>query len=203
MDILPWNNCYCERCGQPVVSSQPKGVTCADCQQILPVFFCARAPLRYAFPIDTALKALKFRRQLNYAPAFAELLLPTLTKTFTAVDALVPVPLHRLRHSLRGFNQAAEICTSLARQTKLSVNDQARRIRSTQTQSGLSARQRRKNIRDAFSIQGALTARYPLIVDDVITTGTTCEQLAAALLAAGAKRVGVLAVARASIKVLQ
>jgi predicted amidophosphoribosyltransferase len=57
---------------------------------------------------------------------------------------------------------------------------------------------RRKNLRGAFAVRGKLQARYPLIIDDVITTGTTCEQLAIALLKAGADRAGVLTVARAS-----
>ena len=64
VDVLPWNHCHCERCGQPVVADQPVGVFCADCQSSTLLFDRARSPLRYAFPVDTALKALKFKRQL-------------------------------------------------------------------------------------------------------------------------------------------
>jgi len=150
---------------------------------------------RYSFPVDTALKAMKFRRQLMYAPAFASLLLPTLIGEFCECDALVAVPLHRWRHITRGFNQAAELVGELAAKTGLPIIDQALRIRSTRTQSGLSAEARRQNLRNAFEVRGPLGARYPLIIDDVMTTGATCEQLATSLLAAGAKKVSVLTVA--------
>jgi hypothetical protein len=89
---------------KPVTAEQPVGVFCADCQSSPLLFDWARSPLRYAFPVDTALKALKFKRQVMYAPALATILLPTLHEAFLHVDALVPVPLHRLRHATRGFN---------------------------------------------------------------------------------------------------
>ncbi len=203
MDLLPWNHCYCECCGQPVAALQPPGVVCADCQRNCPRFHRARAPLRYAFPVDTALKALKFKRQLMYAPAFARLLLPTLDDEFPNVDALIPVPLHRVRHAIRGFNQAVELAKLLATHSGLPINHQTRRIRSTATQAGLSADARRRNLRHAFEVRGALQSRYPLIIDDVMTTGATCDDLAAALTAAGAQRVGVLTVARATTQSLR
>lgn len=203
MDLLPWNHCYCERCGQPVAAEQPVGVFCADCQSSPPLFDRARSPLRYAFPVDTALKALKFKRQVMYAPAFATILMTTLNEVFPHVDALVPVPLHRLRHATRGFNQAIEISRVLASHSGLPINHQTRRVRPTTTQSGLSAAKRRKNLQHAFAVSGVLNARHPLIIDDVITTGATCDYLAAALLTAGARSVDVLTVARASIKLLQ
>lgn len=203
MDVLPWNHCYCECCGQPVAAQQPPGVLCADCQSSPPLFERARSPLRYAFPVDTALKALKFKRQAMYAPAFATILVPTLHEAFPHVDALVPVPLHRWRHVTRGFNQAIEIAKTLASSTGLPINQQTRRVRRTATQAGLSASKRRKNLRHAFSVNGLLDTKYPLIIDDVITTGATCDYLAAALLNAGAKSVNVLTVARASIQLLR
>ncbi|MGI9203111.1 MAG: ComF family protein [Woeseiaceae bacterium] len=146
---------------------------------------------------------MKFGRQLVYAPALAELLLPTLNEFFAETDVLVPVPLHRRRHIRRGFNQSAEICRTLAKRTGRPVCEQAKRRRHTKTQSGLTAPQRRRNLHNAFKVRGTLAGSQPLIVDDVITTGTTCDTLAQALLAAGAVRVGVLTVARSSIRVLQ
>jgi ComF family protein len=141
---------------------------------------------------------MKFRRHLIYAPAFASLLLPVLMSDFRDCDALVAVPLHRWRHVTRGFNQAAELSRELMRYTDLPLLDNAVRIRSTQSQSGLSSALRKKNLRGAFVIQGKLHAQFPLIVDDVITTGATCEHLAVALREAGAEKVGVLTVARSS-----
>jgi len=98
---------------------------------------------------------------------------------------------------LRGFNQAVELCRPLHKTTGLPINMQATRIRATRAQTGLNANERRKNLRDAFSVKGKLQCRHPLIIDDVITTGTTCSQLAQTLLEAGAESVNVLTIARA------
>lgn len=199
LSVLPWNDCVCQRCGQPVATELPTGVVCADCQHRPPLFDKARAPLRYDFPVDIALKHMKFRRQTTFAPAFAGLLLPVIEADFADCDALVPVPLHRWRQVRRGFNQADELCRTLASRSGLPVMKNTLRLRATQSQSGLSAAARRKNLHGAFAVRGHLPCRYPLIVDDVITTGTTGEQLASVLIDAGATRAGVLAVARSSL----
>jgi ComF family protein len=98
---------------------------------------------------------------------------------------------------LRGFNQADEIAVPVARHLNVPLLRNVRRVRATPFQSGLSARERATNLRRAFMVRGSLSCRHVLIVDDVITTGTTVRQLAKAVLQAGACRVSVLAVARA------
>ena len=194
---LPWIGVACERCGLPLVAPLAAGTHCVDCQLHPPPFDTALAPLVYTFPVDGALKALKFKRQLFYAPAFGGLLLPLLQKMFPKVDALLPVPLHWRRHAARGFNQAAELCRPLRKQSGLPIICNVRRVRITKPQTGLDAVERRRNMTAAFEVRGSLGFRHPLVIDDVITTGETCRQLAGALLRAGAKRVSVLAVARA------
>ena len=195
--ILPWNDTFCECCGQAMSAGQPPGVACVACQSKRPPFEIARAPLIYDFPVDAVLKAIKFRRQLWYVPAFAELLLRTLNSEYAEVDALLPVPLHRWRQMTRGFNQAMELCKPLHRATGLPIVTQAVRVRATVAQTGLNAAERKRNLGNAFAVPGKLKSRHPLIVDDVITTGETISQLTLELLRAGAKSVGVLAVARA------
>jgi ComF family protein len=195
-DAMPWVGDICDLCGQPLPMAQPAGVVCADCQAKPPAFTKARAPCTYDFPLDTAVKALKFNRQLWYVPALAGMLLPVLEQEFSECDALVPVPLHRRRHALRGFNQATELCRPLRRATGLPVSQQVQRHRATRSQAGLTAAERNKNVKRAFIIKGHMSYRYPLIIDDVITTGATCAQLAITLLNAGAEEVGVLTVAR-------
>lgn len=195
--LLPFVEDACARCGVPVVYHQPGGVLCPGCQARPPPYWLARAPLIYTFPVDSALKSLKFDRALHYAPAFGALL-PPLARTFFAdADALVPVPLHRRRHAWRGFNQATELCRPLVREIGLPVVGNVRRVRATLSQSGLAATERRRNLAGAFAVRGRFRPRRPLIVDDVVTTGATCAALARTLLEAGAEKVGVLAVARA------
>lgn len=195
---LPWIAAACERCGQPLEVSLPEGAVCVACQRQPAGFDKAFAPLLYSFPVDTALKALKFSKQLCYAPAFGGLLVPLQRKLFPDVDTLVPVPLHRRRHAARGFNQAAELCRPLLKASGLPLIDNVRRIRATKPQTGLDAGARRYNMKAAFEVRGTLRCRHPLVIDDVITTGETCRQLADALMRAGAERVSILAVARAA-----
>jgi len=195
---LPWTGIACERCGQPVAAPLAPGTHCVDCQSHPPPFEKAVAPLLYTFPIDSALKALKFKQQLFYAPAFGDLLLTPLEQSFSDVDAVLPVPLHPRRHALRGFNQAAELSRPLCRKRGLPMIGNVRRVRYTQPQTGLDAAERRRNMKAAFQVRGALRCRHPLVVDDVITTGETCSQLCRTLLGAGASKVSVLAVARAA-----
>lgn len=195
--MLPWNDTFCERCGQPMTGIQPAAVACASCQAKPPPFDKARAPLIYDFPVDGMLKAIKFKRQLWYVPALAALLQESLEREFPVVDSLVPVPLHRWRQMRRGFNQAIELCRPLHAWTALPILIQPKRIRATAAQTGLSASQRRRNLQGAFRVPGKLPGLHPLIIDDVITTGETCSELATELLRAGAESVGVLTVARA------
>lgn len=194
---LEWIDIACEHCGQPLVGPAGSGSLCAECQRRKPVFDKAAAPLVYSFPADSALKALKFRRQLFYAPAFGELLLPLFEEHFQEADALLPVPLHRRRYACRGFNQAVELSRPLQRKSRLPVVASVRRTRHTAAQTGLDAAARRRNMKGAFDLQGPLESRCPLVIDDVMTTGETCNQLAATLLAGGAERVFVLTIARA------
>jgi ComF family protein len=170
---------------------------CARCQLRPPAFSAAVAPLKYEFPVDMAIKSLKFRRKLFYLPLFGETMLTEIGLRLVDADSLVAVPLHRWRQALRGFNQALELARYISRRTGLPIVSNIRRVRATKTQSGLTAQQRRQNLQDAFSVTGRLTACRPLIIDDVMTTGETCNQLAETLLSAGAERVYVLTIARA------
>lgn len=196
---LPWIGDACGRCGQPLAAALPDGTACAACQARPPAFARACAPLLYAFPVDAALGALKFRRRLFYAPAFGSLLPPLHGELFADADALLPVPLHTRRHAVRGFNQATELCRELRRTSGLPIISNVRRRKFTRPQTGLGAAARRRNMKAAFELRGVLCYRRPLLIDDVITTGETCHQLARTLLAEGAESVGVLAVARAAL----
>jgi ComF family protein len=170
---------------------------CARCQLRQPPFAAAAAPLRYEFPVDTAIKSLKFRRNLYYLPVFGNMLLREMLQQLDDVDSLVPVPLHRWRQALRGFNQSLELGEFISRRSGLPLVKNVTRSRPTKTQSGLTAEERKQNLHDAFTVSGHLRSRKPLIIDDVMTTGETCSQLATTLLSSGAERVYVLTIARA------
>lgn len=176
-DDLPWN--------EPQVSPAPEP------------FDSIIAPLRYDFPIDAAVKALKFNRKLFYLSAFSEILSTVIRRLPDSVDSVLPVPLHWRRKATRGFNQAVELARPVARQLNVPLLHGVYRQRATPYQSGLHAAERLKNLRHAFATRGAVSARHALIVDDVMTTGTTVHQLRKLLQANGVEKVSVLVLARA------
>lgn len=196
----------CVFCGTRSVA--PERHVCHECRAELPViaspptapsspFVVEVAPFAWAFPIDAAIKALKFGRKLYYAPAFAELLGEVSEHLPCDIDAVLPVPLHWRRRAFRGFNQAEEIGRPVAQQLGLPLIHDVIRRKATSFQSGLSSRARASNLRGAFIMRGAAGCEHVLIVDDVITTGTTLRQVAAVLRTAGVERISALAVARA------
>lgn len=115
-------------------------------------------------------------------------------------DILIPVPLHTQRLRQRGYNQALELARPLSTAFNIELaNDYCRRIKSTEEQSKLAARYRKSNLKNAFLVTEDLTNRHVTIVDDVMTTGTTVDELSKQLQLAGARRVDVWVCARASI----
>lgn len=196
----------CVLCGEPSRGSEQS--ICTECFADLPwnevpvsptpgIFEASIAMLHYSFPIDVAIKALKFRRKLFYIPAFAEILCAAQPLLPLDVDAVLPVPLHWRRKAMRGFNQAAELAGPIAKLLGVPVVRNVRRKKATPFQSGLDAAERARNLRSAFVITRSDPHIHVLIIDDVVTTGATARALAKRLLSGGVTKVSVLAVARA------
>ena len=170
---------------------------CGTCLQSPPAFDATVVACDYAAPADMLVKALKFRARLPLADLFAQQLAQAMaTQLSTRPSLMVPVPLSEARLTERGFNQAAEIARSLARRTGIPLQlHLCARIRDTRPQAGLPVSERRVNMRGAFttllnaSALAELRGRHVLLVDDVITTGHTLDELAACLKRQGAARV--------------
>ena len=194
---LPRIRDACYRCGSPLDGPPAADLPCGLCQRSPPGFTRAFAPLHYRPPIDRVIHAYKFGGRLQLAPTLAAIVSPWFTANAGRFDALVPVPLHRWRHARRGFNQAAEIARQLFPAGGLQICRRVVRRRATKPQPGLDSIERRRNLRGAFAVRGRLESRHPLIIDDVMTSGATCDELARTLIDAGAETVGVLAIARA------
>jgi ComF family protein len=143
---------------------------------------------------------VKFGGKLYWIPPLGELLLESWYSWDPGeVDGLVAVPLHVRRVQQRGFNQAALLAAFLAKRLKLPVrNDVLGRVRWTEPQTRLNREDRLKNVADAFQVRDEATVqnRTLLLIDDVLTTGSTVAACAHALKDAGALRVYVLTVAR-------
>jgi ComF family protein len=111
----------------------------------------------------------------------------------------VPVPLHASRLKERGFNQAVELARPISKRLKLKVRlDLCERSRATQVQSKLDSDERRKNLKDAFTVKAPVQGLHLALLDDVVTTGATAESLARTLREAGARRVTLWSVCRAA-----
>jgi ComF family protein len=194
---LPWSGHACRRCGRPlpVLWAGP----CGHCQQDPPAFTATTAALSYRPPADHLVQRLKFSGELALAPLLAALLGEILgTREPPLPEQLIPVPLHRSRLRERGFNQAMEIARALGRRLDLPVDRRlCRRIRKTGTQSLLPAGSRRRNVRNAFALNGTPRARHVAIIDDVMTSGHTVNELARVLRCAGIETVEVWVIARA------
>jgi ComF family protein len=141
---------------------------------------------------------LKFNAQYKNARLLGLLLAEGLRQTPQLPDCLIPVPLHKARYRERGFNQSIEIARTAGKALQIPVDvHSCIRHRDTPHQTQLTAKQRRKNMKNAFSIRQAIPARHIAIIDDVMTTGSTVHELAAVLKKAGVARVDVWVCARA------
>ena len=177
----------CPRCAL----ASPRGEVCGRCLSEAPHYDATFAALAYQFPADALVHSLKFRGELALAGFLGDLLKRQVQDD---VDCVIPVPLSPARLRERGYNHAAEIARHLAR-AKLDVS-LCERSRDTQPQMALPFDERRRNVRGAFRCTRALRGETVAVVDDVMTTGATLDELAAVLKAAGAGRVVNWVVAR-------
>lgn len=182
---------HCPQCALPT----PAGAVCGACLKHPPAFARTRAALVYAWPLDRLVPRLKYHGQLAAAPVLAECLASRVSGT--APDRMIPMPLHAARVRERGFNHAAEIAKELARRLQLPVDTTScRRVRDTAPQMALKVEDRRRNVRGAFACDEDLRGLRIAVVDDVMTTGTSLDELAKTLIAAGAASVENWVVAR-------
>lgn len=162
----------------------------------MPAFTRTQALFAYAFPVDRMIQQLKYKEQLALAPLLGSLLAQHLQNELP--DLWLPMPLHAKRLKERGFNQAVEIARELAAKTDIPMQaNWATRERDTPPQAGLKRDARKKNMRGAFKCREKVAGLHVGIVDDVMTTGSTLDELAKTLRSAGAREVGCWVVARA------
>ena len=198
---------YCDRCGRPHPQMAGLGARdnypCANCRE-KPDRFIRRiyGAVLYADTVEQAIKLMKFHGKQRLARVFGEEMrnFAEAEMPCESYDYVVPVPLHRVRHRERGFNQSQLLAAAVGPSFPHAQPDESLwRIRPTKVQSRLSARERRANVRGAFAVRGEhLKNRRILLIDDVVTTAGTVSECARALRRAGAAEVDVLAAALAA-----
>ena len=196
---LPWNRHACPRCALPV-PAESGAAFCGACLKSPPPWDSAASPLLYDWPLDQLLQCFKFHSDLATGQLLGELLADFLAASSAPrPDVLIPVPLHNARLRERGFNQALELSHPVSRRLQLRLDHRAcLRRKNTAAQSKLDARERRRNLRDAFEVRTSLQGAHAGILDDVVTTGATVAALSRALREAGAARITVWSLARAA-----
>ena len=186
----------CPRCGD----FSAAGVVCGHCLSSPPNFDRVISPFLYAEPVDRMVQALKYRHQLALAVWFGAQLLNRLRDrlpSINGIDALLPMPLHPTRLRERGFNQSLEISRPIARGLdKPLLTTAVERIRNTAPQATLPREARHHNICGAFECRRDFSGQSLLVVDDVLTTGSSAGELARILKLHGARQVIIAVAAR-------
>ena len=198
--MLPAINQQCFQCGLPLnmVDTIDHSLRCGQCLKSPPAFDLCISPYHYALPINQFITQLKFRNQLHYANILADLLIAKIDQhSENLPECIIPVPLHRNRLRQRGFNQALEIARPIAKKYTIKLDTHScTRIISTPPQMEQDKKTRQKNIHNAFKVAPEFHYKDIAIVDDVMTTGHTLNELSRVLREQGVKRIQVWAVAR-------
>ncbi len=180
----------CPICALPTVD----GSTCGRCLQRKPQFDCTVAVFTYAYPLDKLIQALKYGERLSLANSLADSLAQRISVT---PDLIIPMPLHPFRLRDRGFNQSLELARRISAELAVAMaSDACRRARDTPPQSSLAWKERGSNVRKAFACERDLSGKHVAVVDDVMTSGSTLNEVAIALRKAGASAVSAWVVAR-------
>ncbi|MFI3196094.1 MAG: ComF family protein [Methylococcaceae bacterium] len=195
---LPLNQPSCFQCGARLNTADLVGIPCGHCLNQPPAFDHTLAPFIYHGAIRHLITGLKFRADYKNARLLGQLLAHHVQQsTIDKPQLILPIPLHRSRYRERGFNQALEIARTVGQALQLPIDlSSCQRQRDTPHQTGLSAKERRKNLKNAFRLTQAIKADHLVLLDDVMTTGTTVNELARVLKKAGARRVDVWVCAR-------
>ena len=186
----------CETCGVPLQATDVE--RCAACLARPPRIRRMRSAVAYDERSRAVALRLKYGRKVALAKTMARYMAPLIDRE-AGDSLLVPVPLHRSRLWRRGFNQAALVAAELSRRTGIASDALLlQRIKRTPTLKGLSLLQRRRTVAGAFSVEKAknLKGIRVVLVDDVLTTGSTANACARALKQAGAARVDFVSWAR-------
>ncbi|WP_235189703.1 ComF family protein [Methylotenera sp. L2L1] len=176
------------------------GTICGSCISTPPSFDATTALLTYDYPVDGLLQHYKYNASLNLAQTFASLFVEkkhTQLTTQNEINLIIPMPMHQNRLKERGFNQALEIAKLLSKAFTIKLDyTSCQRTKHTPPQASLNLKDRIKNIKGAFGCQQNLQNLNIAIVDDVMTTGASLNELAKTLKQAGAAHVECWVMAR-------
>ena len=193
---------FCQKCSEPFEGSITSEFTCANCAHRMIYFDAAVSAYRGRGIVREVIHEFKYGRQIHLRHLVARWLHAALDDERlrgSRFDIIVPVPLHAARVRERGFNQATLLAGLLSAQTSMPSKPVLDRIRYTTTQTALDRSERMENLHNAFRLRKNTDVRglRMLLIDDVLTTGSTLSECARVLKRAGALSVHAATAARA------
>jgi ComF family protein len=201
---LPWHDGpHCPQCG--LLSN---GLLCGNCLNATPSFDATQALFTYDYPLNRLLQHYKYQASLQLANTFAALWLDKQSSTISnaqdekyVIDLIIPMPMHNERLKQRGFNQALEIARLISKHTQIKLDyTSCQRTKLTPPQASLPLKERIKNIHGVFQCNKNMQGLNIAMVDDVMTTGASLNELAKTLKQAGATHVECWVIARTLAK---
>jgi ComF family protein len=196
----------CKQCGLPLDTANENNAVCGHCLDASTSVDYTMCLYHYQSPLDYLITTLKYKQQLSHAAILGYLLLDKLKQQpiKDLPDCIIPVPLHKNRLVKRGFNQSLEIARPVSQYFNIPIDLKCIiRKKQTSAQADLNATQRKKNVKGCFELSSKASSRTPVnyrhvvIIDDVVTTGSTINEMAKQLKRSGVERVDVWSIARA------
>ncbi len=191
----------CEICGEELIEITPTTSICGRCQKEKRYYDKVIAPFHFCPPLDGMIHKMKISRKISNCTLIADLIFEQIMLRQVEIpDCLIPAPTNPAKLRKRGFNQAAEIAKQLGKRLKITMrNDLIIKKSNTQRQSQLQYNQRQSNLKNAFILNKPIPYEHIAIIDDVVTTTATANELAKIAKQNDIKKVQVWACAR-SIK---
>jgi len=191
-DDLVKNQDCCDQCGYSFDAAYKTNQRCGQCLKSPPAFDKTYAPFIYQYTLRYLITQLKFHRQYKNARLLGYILATQLKSVARKPEIIIPVPLHPIRYKERGFNQSFEIAKTVSKLLDIPIDHRScLRQRNTRHQIDLPAKQRHDNIKQAFSLKKPIIAKHIAILDDVMTTGSTVNELARLLKKSGIAQIDI------------
>ena len=196
LKVFPFNNGrICVKCGAPI---ENEACYCLECQNYEKGFDFARSSLRYEGDAKRLVLSLKFYNNRWLAKYFADMLYDTYMQNRMDADVIIAVPISHKRQKVRGYNQSLLIAKPLAERLNLPLlTNVIEKVKENKQQASLSLRERRENVIDVYRVtdRNAVKGKKVLVVDDILTTGSTLGEISRRLKIVGATNVYGLVVA--------
>ena len=173
---------------------------CLKCNTTPPSYNLARSVLRFDEHSKKLIHALKYHDSTFIAANFAKIIVNMHRDVISDADFIIPVPMHKWKRLTRLYNQAQILAYEIGKEVGVKMlPDVLMKTKHTKSQTGLSKKQRQENLKGSFAIEGSVKGKKIILVDDVMTTGSTVDLCAAKLKKAGAREVVVVCIARTLI----